>query len=63
LEAALRLLRRKIRNRWLFSNDELQFRDQIYDEESVRTQRASPSAARQLFSSGSLFGEKGPDEL
>ena len=36
LEAALRILRRKFRDRWLFSDDELQFRDEIHNELSVR---------------------------
>jgi hypothetical protein len=32
LEAALRILSRKLRNRWLFSYDELQFENQIHNE-------------------------------
>src|ERR1700752_5099258 len=36
LEAALRILSRKLRNRWLFSYDEFQFGNQIYNELSVR---------------------------
>jgi len=39
LEAALRILSRKLRNRWLFSYDELQFGNQIHNELSVRIQR------------------------
>ena len=39
LEAALRVLGRKFRDRWLFSYDELQFRDEIHNEPSVRVQR------------------------
>src|SRR5258708_10068144 len=39
LKTALCLLRRKLRDRWLFSNDEFQFRDQIHNEQPVRTQR------------------------
>ena len=35
-EAALRVLWRKFRYRWLFSYNELQLRDQIYNELSVR---------------------------
>ena len=37
LEAALRVLWRKLRDRRLFSDDELQFGDQIHHELSVRT--------------------------
>ena len=37
LEAALRVLWRKIRDRRLFSYDEFQFGDQIHNEQSVRT--------------------------
>ncbi len=37
LEAVLRVLWRKIRNRRLLSDDELQFRDQVDNEPSVRT--------------------------
>ena len=37
LEAALRVLWRKIRDWWLFSDDELQFGNQIHNELSVRT--------------------------
>ena len=36
LEAALRILSRKLRNRWLFSYDELQVGNQIHNELSVR---------------------------
>src|SRR5262245_39786816 len=36
LEAALRILWRKYRDRRLFSYDELQFRDEVYNEQSVR---------------------------
>src|SRR6202042_779230 len=35
LEAALRILSRKLRNRWLVSYDELQFGNQIHNELSV----------------------------
>src|ERR1700741_899056 len=35
LEAALRILSRKLRNRWLFSYDELQVWNQIHNELSV----------------------------
>src|SRR5262245_10828135 len=48
LEATLRVLWRKLGDWWLFSDDELQFRDQIHDEQSVRiqclTKRFTPSA-------------------
>ena len=37
LEAALRFLWRKFRNWGLFSDDELQLRDEIHNEQSVRT--------------------------
>ena len=37
LEAALRVLRRKNRDRCLFPDDELQFRDEVYNEKSIRT--------------------------
>jgi hypothetical protein len=36
LETALRVLWRKIRHRWLFPDDELQFRDEVHDEQAVR---------------------------
>src|SRR5262245_14905613 len=36
LEAAMRVLWRKIGNRRLVSYDELQFRDKVYNEQSVR---------------------------
>ena len=39
LEAALRVLWRKLGNRWLFAYDVLQFRDEIHHEQSVRVQR------------------------
>src|SRR5580704_17400029 len=39
LEAALRILPRKLRNRWLFSYDQLQLGNQIHNELSVRIQR------------------------
>src|SRR6266446_8586798 len=38
-ETPLRVLWRKIRDWWLFSDDELQFRDQIHHELPVRPQR------------------------
>ena len=39
LEAALRVLRRQRKDRWLFADDELQFRDEIHHEPSIRTYR------------------------
>src|SRR6202034_4789769 len=39
LEAALRILWRKLGNRWLFSYDEPQFGNQVHHELSVRIQR------------------------
>ena len=39
LEAALRVLWGKFRDRWLFSYDQLQFGDQVRNELSVRTYR------------------------
>src|SRR5262249_34483476 len=36
LEPALRVLWRKFRDGWLFSDDELQFRDEIHNQPSVR---------------------------
>ena len=37
LEAALRVLWRKIRDRWLFPDDELQVRNEVDNEQPVRT--------------------------
>src|SRR5262249_53751113 len=45
LEAALLLLWRKRRNRWLSSDDQLQFGNQIHDQLSVRIQRLSKGIA------------------
>src|SRR5262245_18861183 len=39
LEAALRVLHWKFRDGWLFSQDKLQFGNQVHDEASVRTER------------------------
>ena len=39
LKTSLRFRRRELRNRWLFANDVLQFRDEIDDQQSVRLQR------------------------
>src|SRR5258708_40313699 len=36
LETPLGVLRLKIREWWLFSNDELQFREEVHDQHSVR---------------------------
>ena len=36
LETALRVLWRKLRNRCLFSDDELQVRDEVHNEQAVR---------------------------
>src|SRR5262245_33772802 len=52
LESALRVLWRKIRDWWLFSNDELQSRHQIHDEQSVRIQclmKGVPPVAQLCF--------------
>ena len=39
LKTSLRLLRRKLRHRWLLANDVLQFRDEIDDQLPIRLQR------------------------
>ena len=39
LETSLRLLRRKLRHRWLLADDVLQFRDEIDDQLPIRLQR------------------------
>src|SRR6202011_2160925 len=39
LEAVLRVLRRQVRDRWLFPNHELQFGNEVDDELTVRAQR------------------------
>ena len=39
LEAALCVLGRQNRDRWLFSDDELQFRDEVHHEPSIRPYR------------------------
>src|SRR6266404_923001 len=61
LETPLCVLRFKIRDWWLFSEDEFQFRNQIHNEHSVRTQRLTNRLApdAQL---GLALGEKGADE-
>src|SRR5258705_9221270 len=61
LEAALRLLRWKLRDRRLFSNDELQFGNKIDDELTVRIQRV-PKGVTPGSEVGLALGEKGPDE-
>src|SRR5258708_2446823 len=61
LQAALRLLRWKLRDRRLFSNDELQFGNKIDDELTVRIQRV-PKGVTPGSEVGLALGEKGPDE-
>ena len=61
LEAALSVLWRKIWDRWLFSYDEPQFRNEIQNELSVRTQRIKqrvPPSAEFHF----LLAEKGKNQ-
>jgi hypothetical protein len=52
LEAVLRVLRGQVRDRRLLSEHELEFRNEVYDERSVRAQRlaqgAPPSAKLRL---------------
>src|SRR5258707_9720774 len=57
LKTALCLLRRKLRKRWLFTDDELQFGDDVDHEPPVRTERRMQGGApaRQL---GVTFTEK-----
>ena len=54
LEAVLRILRRQVRNRWLFPDDELHLRDEVDDQLPVRPHRlqngASPMAPPPLRS-------------
>ena len=45
LEAALRVLWRKFGDRRLLADDELQFRDEIHHEQSVRVQRLTQGVA------------------
>src|SRR6266404_658197 len=45
LEPALRVLWWKNRDRWLFSYYVLQFRDEVYNQQSVRTQRLTEGVA------------------
>src|ERR1700733_6117049 len=45
LEASLSVLRREIGNRWLFANNQLQFRKQVHDELSVCLQRITKGFA------------------
>ena len=61
LETSLRVLRRQLRDRRLFADDELQFGDQIDDEPSVRAQRLQQcvAPAAQL---GLALAEQRPDE-
>src|SRR5208337_1499661 len=59
LEASLRLLRWKLRNRRLVADDELQFGDEVGHEPCIRVQRLEQGAApdRQL---GVALAEKRP---
>ena len=45
LEAALRVLGRKFRNRWLFSYNERQFRHKVHNQQTVRIQRLAKRIA------------------
>src|SRR5215813_14013946 len=45
LEPALRVLWWKKRHRWLFSEDVLQLRDEVYNQQPVRTQRLTKGVA------------------
>ena len=45
LEAALRILRRKFRDRLLLADDELQFGDEIHHELAIRTERRADGIA------------------
>src|SRR5262245_23544165 len=45
LESALRVLWWEDRDRWLFSDDVLQFWDEVHDQQSVRTQRVTKGGA------------------
>src|SRR5262245_11820326 len=62
LKAPLGFLRRQLRDWWLFSNDELQFGDQVDHQPSVRTQGLQQDLApsTQL---GVALGDKRPDEV
>jgi hypothetical protein len=61
LETPLRVLGRKLRNRWLFSNEQLQLGDDVGDQSAVRAQRLQKSFAptAQL---GIALPEKSPDQ-
>src|SRR5262245_12119714 len=61
LETPLRVLGRKLRDRWLFSDDELQLGDDVDHEPSIRAQRLQKGVAptAQL---GVALAEKRPDE-
>ena len=45
LKTSLRFLRRQLGHRWLFTNDVLQFRDEIDDQPPVRLQRLTKRVA------------------
>src|SRR5262244_3828570 len=60
-EAALRVLRGKLGHRWLFTDDDLQFRDQIHHQLAIRPERAAKGLTppAQL---GFALAEEMPDE-
>src|ERR1700722_2792055 len=61
LKTALCLLRRKLRDRWLFSNDEFQFRHQVHNEQPVRPQRLTERLAPAV-QIGLAFAQKWTDK-
>ena len=63
LETPSRVLRRELGNRRLVSDDELQLRDEVDHEPSVRAQRLRRRASRQPLSSASLLPRRGRTRL
>ena len=63
LETALRVLRRKLRDRRLFADDELQFGDEVDHELPVRAQRLHAGRRASRPSSASLLPRSGRTRL
>jgi hypothetical protein len=66
LEAILRVLRREFLNGRLFTNDELEFRNEVDNKLAVRAQRLSqraPPLPHLCFASGEDLANKGPESL
>src|SRR5262245_7219738 len=62
LESALGFLQRKFGDWWRLSDDELQFRNEVHDELSVRTQRIMKGRAP-FAQFRFAFAQKGTDKI